>query len=497
MTAPNEKSIAENKNISVVYGNLSTFVEEVAEELSALIQGEIPSPSLLSLYSVESLIKRVPIKTLLDEKDKIVGIYVYDEGFYREGENTLRTIYHYLLSSIKLLGRIRTYSSYENDFITQLSRATATREKPSTHLVLYHNHLFDWKKFIYQDELYFTLPDPSYFVLHKIPWPLDMDVLMRNHGRSYEEVKESFYEETVASRIFEQWVNNKWPLLLEIIGYCLLSGEYPLNKAVMLVDIEGREGRNGKSTFLSLLEALLSETNVSHIPLQDLMNGRFMRSQLYGKMANIFADLPAEAPRETGYFKTLTGEDVITADRKHRDPITFKNYAKLIFSTNKLPEVQDLTDAFWRRWIVVEFPNRFEDNPGFSRMLRDELLPREAGKILSYALIAVKHVMTEGKFSFQEEEGSYREKWLRKANSVYAFIKIGEEQGFLEFGVDKREESKSLYNAYQRWCDEEDREIVSPRRFTEELERLGYPKRKIGGERYYIGLSLKKEGISL
>ncbi len=58
----------------------------------------------------------------------------------------------------------------------------------------------------------------------------------------------------------------------------------------------------------------------------------------------------------------LTGEDEICADRKFRDPICSKNYTKLIFSADELPEVINQTYAFWRRWIVVEFSNRSLDN---------------------------------------------------------------------------------------------------------------------------------------
>ena len=511
MTAPSEKGQTENKNLTqdatfpstqnkteIREESLSSIVDEIAEELSGIIfHGDNLTPSFVSINAISIFLKRIPVKTVIGDEGKAVGLFFYDGGVYRKGEDDIKAMYYQVMEKIGLLEKVRSYTPYVRDFIAQLSGKTATRETPASHLVLYKDRLFDWRRFIYQDELYLTIPSPDYFVLHRVPWSLDVDVLTRNRDRTYEEVLKEFYDETVVSRIFEQWTNGQWPVLLEIIGYCLLSGDYPLNKAIMLVDKEGREGRNGKSTFLSLLESLLGHENVSHISLQDLTHDdvRFMRWNLYGKMANIYADLPTKALKETGHFKALTGEDYITADVKHKAPVTFKNYAKLIFSTNQLPHVSDWTDAFWRRWIVVEFPNRFEDNPGFSKMLRNELLPKEAGKILSYSLLAIKHVIIMGKFSFQEEEGSYREKWLRKANSVYAFLRSGEEQGFLEFGSDKREESKSLYSAYQRWCDEEEREIVSPKKFTEELEKFGYPKRTIGGDRYYIGLSLKRKGI--
>jgi phage/plasmid-associated DNA primase len=43
----------------------------------------------------------------------------------------------------------------------------------------------------------------------------------------------------------------------------------------------------------------------------------------------------------TGRFKTLVSGDSIRAQRKHQQAFSFRNYAKLIFSTNKIPESED------------------------------------------------------------------------------------------------------------------------------------------------------------
>jgi Predicted ATPase len=114
-----------------------------------------------------------------------------------------------------------------------------------------------------------------------------------------------------------------------------------------------------------------------------------MKGYLRGKLANIFADLPSDALRNTG--KVLTGNDRITADRKHRDPIRFTNYAKLIFSCNQLPKVYDMTLAFWRRWLVIQFPNIFPPNEEFRKKFIEEITPKYASKILAYSLLLIKH----------------------------------------------------------------------------------------------------------
>ena len=53
---------------------------------------------------------------------------------------------------------------------------------------------------------------------------------------------------------FKSWVDEKWVLLFEILGYTLYP-EVKFRKAFMLVG----EGKNGKSTFVNLVKELLGE----------------------------------------------------------------------------------------------------------------------------------------------------------------------------------------------------------------------------------------------
>ena len=115
------------------------------------------------------------------------------------------------------------------------------------------------------------------------------------------------------------------------------------------------EGENGKSVFLDLVGYLLGETNVSNVALQGLEGNRFRAAELYGKLANTFADLDARGLRSSSMFKTLT-TGWITAERKHAQPFRFRSYAKLLFSANKIPPSRDRTHAFYRRWLILPLP---------------------------------------------------------------------------------------------------------------------------------------------
>jgi len=212
----------------------------------------------------------------------------------------------------------------------------------------------------------------------------------------------------------------------------------------------------------------------------------FRPQRAYHKLANIFPDIPNRAIGYTGWFKVLTGEDYISAPRKFRDSLYFKNYAKLLFSANELPQVEDMSEAYWRRWIVLEFPNKFADNPSFF----EETFSREAiEKIIVLSILAFVNVYKARAFTVKGSESDFKEKWLRNANSIYAYVREGEESQHLALEKEAYTPADVLYQDYVEWCEETDREAQSKNMFTRELERLfGVIKKqkKEKGSRFYV-----------
>ena len=104
--------------------------------------------------------------------------------------------------------------------------------------------------------------------------------------------------------------------------------------------------------------------NCSNKPLQDLVYGRFAVAELHGKLLNIFNDLSNIALKQTGKFKGVCSGDRVKGEKKFKNPFYFTNRAKLIFSTNTLPKTEYVSDAFFRRWTIIPFLNKFNDtNP--------------------------------------------------------------------------------------------------------------------------------------
>ena len=248
------------------------------------------------------------------------------------------------------------------------------------------------------------------------------------------------------------------PILYEIPALALLQNPW-YQKAYMLYG----SGSNGKSTYLQLIMEFLGKDNVSNVSLQELCEDRFKAAQLVGKLANIYADIPKRPIKYTGRFKMLTGGDRITVEKKYKDPFEFENRAVLVFSANELPQISDDTYAFWRRWIIVEFPNTFKEDPEFIKQLTTE---EELSGFLNEILKTMERIEVKG-LTITNKVGEIMEEWKMRSNSVYAFVR-----NCLERDNDSIVPKDDIYNAYVEFCDWQNLNPLPKNKFSSELQRL-------------------------
>ncbi len=195
------------------------------------------------------------------------------------------------------------------------------------------------------------------------------------------------------------------PLAWEILGD-LLTPDRSVQKAICLLG----EGGNGKSVFLDLATRFVGAENVCHLSLQRLEADRFSAARLYGKLANICPDLPGERLASSAMFKAITGCDRITAEVKYRDSFEFAPFARLLFSANRLPGSNDASQAFFDRWLIVPFQERFrQTRREIPRRILEWRLgsPSELSGALNKALDGLERVRKC--FRFTEPGGSRAE----------------------------------------------------------------------------------------
>lgn len=245
-------------------------------------------------------------------------------------------------------------------------------------------------------------------------------------------------------------------LIQEMMGYFLV----PLTRSQKCFVIVGAAGA-GKSILLRVLnEILLGSANVSNVSWQAL-NERFKTAELFGKLANIFADLPTKNIDDNGIFKALVGEDFLTVEKKNKDPFSFQSTARLLFSCNSIPKnYGDKSEGFYRRLIIIRFRHAVSPDKKDPELI--EKFRAEADGILSFALEGLRMLMNNN-YIFDETEINKAElrQYKEDSDSVLSFtsecitVKQGSEVG-----------STEIFNLYKKYCEECGLKPYSQRKFV-------------------------------
>lgn len=248
-------------------------------------------------------------------------------------------------------------------------------------------------------------------------------------------------------------------LIQEMLGYFLI----PINAAQKCFVIVGAAGA-GKSVLLRVLnDILLGKQNVSNVSWQAL-NERFKTAELFGKLANIFADLPTKNIDDNGIFKALVGEDYLTVEKKNKNPFSFQSCARLLFSCNSIPKnYGDRSEGFYRRLIIMRF------NHTVPREKRDpdlvEKFRMEADGIFIFALEGLTQLMNN-QYRFNETDVNKAElqQYREDSDSVLSFVKE-----YCQVDEAAQVGSTELFHAYKAYCEECGLKPYSQKMFVQQL----------------------------
>ena len=248
-------------------------------------------------------------------------------------------------------------------------------------------------------------------------------------------------------------------LIQEMLGYFLI----PVNSAQKCFVIVGAASA-GKSVLLRVLnDVLLGKQNVSNVSWQAL-NERFKTAELFGKLANIFADLPTKNIDDNGIFKALVGEDYLTVEKKNRNPFSFQSSARLLFSCNSIPKnYGDKSEGFYRRLIIIRF------NHSVPQSKRDPLLldkfRMEADGIFQFALEGLIRLMNNHYvFSETQINADELQQYREESDSVLSFVK-----DYCELDDGYSAGSTELFNAYKAYCEECGLKPYSQKSFVQQI----------------------------
>ena len=184
---------------------------------------------------------------------------------------------------------------------------------------------------------------------------------------------------------------------------------------------------------------------------------------------------------KTSILKKLSGGDLIGFEYKNKDPFEEKNYAKILISTNNLPTTTDKTVGFYRRWMIIDFPNQFsEEEEVLNR------IPEEEYEILSIKCISILHdLLKERKF---HNEGDIEERMKRyedRSNFLEKFINEFTDRNDVNGFITKSD----FYKKFSAWGKENRHRNLSETSLSLMIKKLG-----IGDGKKYMNWMFDGQG---
>jgi putative DNA primase/helicase len=359
------------------------------------IEDQFTSPSEKMAFLVEELMKTYTFKTLSDTET----ILHYKEGKYCYGGELI------IKAELEKLGGYSITTHLRTEVINHIkARTLVDRSEFDKDLDILNvkNGLVN----VRTGE--FKVHNPNYLSLVQLP-------VMYDPKARPKKIATFMYNVLDASDV---------PLMLEYVGYCLIRTN-KFQKDLMFVGYED----NGKSVMLKVITKFLGFENISSKALQSLVKERFATADLFGKLANIFADLSAKRLQDLEAFKVLASGDRISAERKFQDSFEFEPTAKLIFSANTPPKpTEDMENAYYKRWLLISFNLRkncyfckwpiVKDPDLLEKLTTDE----ELSGLLNLALISARRLLAKRRFVKSPTTEQTRERYQRLSDPVKAWL---------------------------------------------------------------------------
>ncbi|HEX4335576.1 MAG TPA: phage/plasmid primase, P4 family [Polyangiaceae bacterium] len=254
--------------------------------------------------------------------------------------------------------------------------------------------------------------------------------------------------------------------LQEHVGACLVGIAPTFQKCALLLGAGG----NGKSTVEEALYrgALPDGTSASLAP--QLWAERFQLARLVGATANVVDEIPDGEIMKTGVFKAALDGSPVHVEQKNRDPFEARLRCGHVFAANALPATKDLSDGFFRRFVVVRFDRRFDNTAGCDPHKAARIVARCRPGIVAFALEGAARLQRQGGYTLPPSSVETSNEWRRSSDSVALFI---DERTRPSAPDELGEQSSHLYSTYKAWAVANGFAVVSVKTFAHRLEALG------------------------
>ncbi len=368
---------------------------------------------------------------------KINGkLYIYRDGIYECGDEYIEAA---------MIEHIPSLSQSKRKEVLAYLNLLVKVESPiaDANLIAFKNGVLD----VIEDT--FTDFSPEYIITNKIP-----------HNYNSDATSETL-DKVMTKLACEDEIVEK--LLYQSIGYCFYRRN-ELRKSFFLLG----EKRNGKSTFLDMVSTLLGEENTANLDLCEI-GDRFRTAELNGKLANIGDDINDEWVSNTATFKKVVSGDVVTAERKGKDPFKLRSFAKFFFSANALPRLGRGKDsgAVLDRLVIIPFDARFsKQDSDYDPFIKYKLRKEDVMEaLIAKAIPALREVLADQEFAKCDKILKNLEEFEKSNNPILEFFDELDDADYLH------EPIKAVYQKYSSFCLANNLNPISAIEFQKQMKK--------------------------
>jgi P4 family phage/plasmid primase-like protien len=221
-------------------------------------------------------------------------------------------------------------------------------------------------------------------------------------------------------RFLQEWFG------VSIVGGDKVRNNRNLKKGVFLKG----PPRTGKSTIAEVLRTMMGGIDrCCSSSIDTMAKGEFGMQPLIGKSALISDDGISQATKAPpSLLKILITSDWIVVNRKNKDPIQFRFDGPVMFTCNNLPKLNDIGDAVYDRYVVIETNRAFDSKDikktlsgytdGVSLLVGEGEIPG----ILNWAIDGYDAAVERGSLSLPQVSKSATLAFRRSNDVIFDFL---------------------------------------------------------------------------
>ncbi|QEH69302.1 phage/plasmid primase, P4 family [Cellulosilyticum sp. ST5] len=394
-------------------------------------------------------------------------IYWYDGGYYKQmsaGE-VKAMIKEFIPMELR---RPTVWEDTYKDLISTKNFISFEQLNSHDHFINFKNGILGTKEWKLIDH------DPQYNLTHQIQFNYNENAPVPKNWKT-------FIETLVSGDIDTEYTLQEW--------FGVNISNYNVNLCKKSLALCGVVGNTGKSKFLKMLGLIIGLNNICSKSIQDL-SARFGAGALYGKKCVLIDDQKAANIEDGSTFKAITGDGVIEAELKGKDPfaITFKG--GITFTCNEMSYIKDDKGThMFERFLIIPcnnvIPPEKRDNKLFEKM------EGEIEGIIIWALQGLKRLMQNGFVLTESKMSKSANADYRSHNdSLFRFIK----ENCIVTGDRSDKIRKTEFEArYNKYCTENDITPLDKKNIKVRAEKNGIPCVLYEGYPYYRGLKYVAE----